>query len=85
MSSTSQPTFEQLALIIAEKLGIPRQRIRPETVLKNFEVDSLAILEVALAAEEQFGAEIPTDELNSDGTAEDLYHLVLAAVNGSRT
>jgi acyl carrier protein len=83
MSNPSQPTFEQLALIIETKLGIPHESVRPETTLKDIEMDSLAILEVMLAAEKQFGAEMP-DEVSLDSTAEDLYQLVVAAVAGSR-
>jgi acyl carrier protein len=83
MSNPSQPTFEQLALIIEKKLGIPLASIQPETALKDIEMDSLAILEVMLAAEKQFGAEMP-DEVSLDSTAADLYQLVVAAVAGSR-
>jgi acyl carrier protein len=84
MSSATQPTFSQLALIIEDKLQIPHDRIRPDTPLKDIEMDSLAILEVALAAEKQFGAEIPTDDLSSDNTVGSLYQLIVAAVSGSR-
>jgi acyl carrier protein len=84
MTDTTQPTFEQVALIIGEKLRIPPERIRPETALKDVDMDSLAMLEVLLAAENQFGAEIPDEEFSPGGTAEDLYRLILTAVDGSR-
>jgi acyl carrier protein len=80
MSTPAQPTFDQLAEIIQEKLSVPRASITPDTALKDIEVDSLALIEVALVAEERFGAEIPTDEINADGTVKDLYEFVLAAV-----
>jgi len=80
MTNTLQPTFDQLAVIIEEKLRIPRDQIQPETPLKDIDMDSLAIIEVMLAAEKQFGANIPMEDVNSDGKAEDLYQLVLAAV-----
>jgi acyl carrier protein len=84
MTNTLQPTFEQLAVIIEEKLRIPREQVQPETVLKDIEIDSIAIIEVMLAAEKQFGASIPMDDVNTDGTAEELYQFVLAAVDASR-
>lgn len=83
MSTEAEPTFEQLALIIEEKLGVPRASITPDTALKDIEVDSLALIEVALVAEERFGAEIPTDEISPSGTVKDLYELVLTAVTAT--
>lgn len=85
MTNILQPTFEQLAVIIGEKLQIPRDQIKPETALKDIEMDSLAIIEVMLAAETQFGTSIPMEEVTTDGSAEDLYRLVLAAVDASRS
>lgn len=84
MTDTLQPTFEQLAVIIEDKLRIPRDQIQPETALKDIDMDSLAIIEVMLAAEKQFGADIPMEDVNAEGKAEDLFQLVLAAVDASR-
>jgi acyl carrier protein len=84
MDNTLQLTFEQFAVIVGEKLRIPREQIQPETALKDIEIDSLAIIEVMLAVESQFGASIPTEEVSTDGKAEDLYQLVVAAVDASR-
>lgn len=84
MDNTLQLTFEQFAVIVGEKLRIPREQIQPETALKDIEIDSLAIIEVMLAVESQSGASIPTEEVSTDGKAEDLYQLVVAAVDASR-
>jgi acyl carrier protein len=83
--TTLQPSFEQLALIIEDKLKIPRDQVQPETVLKDVEIDSIAIIEVMLAAEKQFGASIPMEDVTVDGTAEDLYQLIAAAVATAQT
>jgi acyl carrier protein len=85
MTNTVQPSFEQLALIIEDKLKIPRDQVQPETVLKDVEIDSIAIIEVMLAAEKQFGVSIPMEDVTVDGTAEDLYHLVAVAVVAAQT
>ncbi|MBO0807004.1 MAG: hypothetical protein J2P32_01715 [Actinobacteria bacterium] len=85
MTDTLQPTFDQLAVIIGEKLHIPRDQIKPETALKDIEMDSLAIIEVMLAAETQFGTSIPMEEVSTDGSAGDLHRLVVAAVDASRS
>jgi acyl carrier protein len=84
MSTISEPTFAQLAFIIEDKLGIPSDHVVPGTTLSEIEVDSLALIEVALIAEEQFGAEIPTDKVSSSDTVQDLYELIVAAVRESR-
>jgi acyl carrier protein len=84
MDNTLQLTFEQFAVIVGEKLRIPREQIQPETALKDIEIDSLAIIEVMLAVESQSGASIPTEEVSTDGKVEDLYQLVVAAVDASR-
>jgi acyl carrier protein len=84
MTNTVQPSFEQLALIIEDKLKIPRDQVQPETVLRDVEIDSIAIIEVMLAAEKQFGASIPMEDVTVDGTAEDLYQIVVAAVGAGQ-
>ena len=84
MSTVSEPTFEELALIIQEQFGIPRDQVRPDVTLKDIEVDSIALIEVALIAEERFGTQIPTDDISPDGTVQTFYELVLAAVNAGR-
>jgi acyl carrier protein len=83
MDNTLQLTFEQFAVIIAEKLRIPREQVQPETVLKDIDIDSLAIIEVMLAVESQSGASIPIEEVSTDGTVEDLYQLTVAALDAS--
>ena len=85
MTNTVQPSFEQLALIIEDKLKIPRAQVQPETVLKDVEIDSIAIIEVMLAAEKQFGVSIPMEDVTVDGTAGDLYHLMVVAVVAAQT
>lgn len=84
MSDTSQPTFEQFAAIVSDKLSIPIAQIKPEVAMRDIEIDSLALLEVMLAAETQFGVTIPTEDVTADGTVEDMYKMVVEAVSGSR-
>jgi acyl carrier protein len=80
MGLVSEPTFAQFAMIMAEKIGIPLEDVTPDTTLKEIEVDSLALIEVALVAEENFGGEIPTDDLSSAITVQDLYEFVATAI-----
>jgi acyl carrier protein len=59
MTSTSGPAFGQLAQIIEDKLGIPRGSVRPDTRLKDLEIDSLSLIEVVLDVEEAHRVEQP--------------------------
>jgi acyl carrier protein len=81
MTSTSGPAFGQLAQIIEDKLGIPRGSVKPDTRLKDLEIDSLSLLEVVLDVEEEFGSQIATDDLNATGTAEEFHQFVLTALS----
>jgi acyl carrier protein len=84
MGFVSEPTFAQFAMVIAEKIGIPIENVTPDITLKEIEVDSLALIEVALVAEENFGGEVPTDDLSSAVTVQDLYELVATAIRVGR-
>ena len=67
MNNSSRPSFEQFVLIIEDKLKIPREQVQPETVLKDVEIDSIAVIEVVLAAEKRFGTSISMDDVDVDG------------------
>jgi acyl carrier protein len=79
MSTFTPPTFEILSQVLEEKFGVLRDDIKPSTVLEDIELDSLALIEVALTLQKQLGFAIPTEDLNSSGTVSDLYELVNTA------
>ncbi|MEV1026835.1 acyl carrier protein [Streptomyces sp. NPDC050264] len=79
MSTFTPPTFEILSQVLEEKFGVLREDIKPDTVLEDIELDSLALIEVALTLQKQLGVAIPTEDLNSSGTVSDLYELVNTA------
>ncbi|MEI5008409.1 MULTISPECIES: phosphopantetheine-binding protein [unclassified Streptomyces] len=83
MSDATQPTFEQIAEIIVEKFDVPRDRIVSDAVLEDIELDSLALIEVALAVKKQFGFDVPTEDLKTSGTVADLYDAVTTAFRAS--
>ncbi|KKD07575.1 MULTISPECIES: acyl carrier protein [unclassified Streptomyces] len=79
MSTFTPPTFEILSQVLEEKFGVLREDIQPDTVLEDIELDSLALIEVALTLQKQLGVVIPTEDLNSSGTVSDLFELVNTA------
>lgn len=54
-------TFETIAKIIAENKGMDVAEIKPETSFDDMELDSLDVIEVVMAIEEEFGITIETE------------------------
>ena len=56
--------FEKVRDIIADQLGIDREKILPETKLvDDLKTDSLDIVELIMDLEQEFDMEIPDEEL----------------------
>jgi acyl carrier protein len=59
--------------------GIDENKIVPEAILaKDLEIDSLGMVELALAIEDSFGFYIPDDELEGVSTVKDAVILIEA-------
>lgn len=58
--------LEKLKEIIADQLSVEADNITPETTFKeDLEADSLDLFEMIMAIEEEYGVEIPSEELES--------------------
>lgn len=56
-------TQERVVNIIAELLGVEKERITPEASFRDdLEADSLDLVELIMAFEEEFGGEISDEE-----------------------
>jgi acyl carrier protein len=54
---------ERVKKIIAEQLGVEPENVTPEaTFVEDLGADSLDIVELVMALEEEFGIEIPDEE-----------------------
>lgn len=61
---TPEQIREGLADILDEVAGVDKNNVLADkSFTEDLEVDSLSMVEVALAAEEKFGIKIPDDEL----------------------
>ena len=59
----SQAIEERVRSIIADQLGVSEEEIKPESrFIEDLGADSLDIVELIMAIEEEFGTEIPDDE-----------------------
>ena len=56
--------FEKLVEILKEQLNLDGKEIKPESSFKDdLEVDSLDLFELVMAIEDEFGVEIPSEDL----------------------
>lgn len=65
--------LEKLQEIIAEQLGIEAAEVQAESNFKDdLNADSLDLFEMIMAMEEEFGVEIPSDDLDQIATVQDV-------------
>ncbi len=65
--------LERMKPIIAEQLDIDESQITEESSFKDdLGADSLAVVELIMALEDEFGIEIPTENLEAMSTVKDV-------------
>ena len=67
--------FEKIQKIISEELCVEQDRITLQAdFLEDLEMDSLDVVEIIMSLEDEFGVEIPDDEIEGIKTVEDLVN-----------
>lgn len=61
--------YDRVKTLLVDKFGVPEDDITPEATFEDLDLDSLDLVEFALAAEEELGVRITDEE------AEDLENL----------
>ena len=65
--------LEKMKPIIAEQLNVNEAEIKPETKFKDdLGADSLDLFELVMAFEEEYGVEIPSEDLEKITTVGDI-------------
>lgn len=54
--------FNKVKSIVAEQLGVDEEEITPDTSFEDLNADSLDIVELIMALEEEFDIEIPDED-----------------------
>ena len=68
---------ERVKKIIAEQLGVEEDEVTPEaSFVEDLGADSLDTVELVMALEEEFGVEVPEEELAEVKTVGQAYELV---------
>jgi acyl carrier protein len=77
MAMTQQEILAGLSEIIDEIAGVPADEVTPEkTFVDDLDIDSLSMVEIAVAAQDKFGVEIPDDQLKDLKTVQDVIDYV---------
>ena len=67
--------LERIKEIIEEQLGLDNLVVTEETSFKDdLDVDSLDLFELVMALEEEYGCEIPADDVAAMATVEDVVN-----------
>jgi acyl carrier protein len=77
MAMTDAEILEGLSEIIDEIAGVPANEVTPDkTFVDDLDIDSLSMVEIAVAAQDKFGVEIPDDQLKDLKTVQDVISYV---------
>lgn len=74
---TEQEILAGLAEIIDEVAGVPADEVTPgKNFVEDLDIDSLSMVEIAVAAQDKFGVEIPDEQLKDLKTVQDVINFV---------
>lgn len=80
MAMSEQEILSGLGEIVNEIAGIPAEDVQPDkSFVDDLDVDSLSMVEIAVAAQDKFGIEIPDDELKNLKTVRDVVNYIQGA------
>ncbi|HEX6523110.1 MAG TPA: acyl carrier protein [Streptosporangiaceae bacterium] len=84
MIMTEQEILAGLGEIVEEIAGVPADEVTPaKSFVDDLDIDSLAMVEIAVAAQDKFGVEIPDDQLKDLTTVQDVVNFVAKNTEGS--
>ena len=81
---TEQEILAGLGEIVEEIAGVPADEVTPnKSFVDDLDIDSLSMVEIAVAAQDKFGVEIPDDQLKDLTTVQDVVNFVSKNAEGS--
>ncbi len=79
-----QEILAGLGEIVEEIAGVPADEVTPsKSFVDDLDIDSLSMVEIAVAAQDRFGVEIPDDQLKDLTTVQDVVNYVSKNTGGS--
>ena len=80
MAMTEPEILAGLGEIIDEVAGVPADEVTPQkSFVDDLDIDSLSMVEIAVAAQDKFGVEVPHDQLKNLKTVQDVVNFVRSA------
>jgi acyl carrier protein len=80
MDMTREEILAGLGEIIEEIADVPADEVTPDkTFVDDLDIDSLSMVEIAVAAQDKFGVEIPDEKLKDLKTVQDVINYVESA------
>jgi acyl carrier protein len=76
MAFSIEDTQKKVVSIIAEKLSIPTENVLQEATFKDLGADSLDVVEIVMAFEENFGIEIKDEDAEKIKTVSEAVALI---------
>jgi acyl carrier protein len=74
---TEQEILAGLGEIVEEIAGVPADEVTAsKSFVDDLDIDSLSMVEIAVAAQDKFGVEIPDDQLKDLTTVQDVVNFV---------
>ena len=81
---TDQEILAGLGEIVEEIAGVPAEEVTlSKSFVEDLDIDSLSMVEIAVAAQDKFGVEIPDDQLKDLTTVQDVVSFVAKNAEGS--
>jgi acyl carrier protein len=81
---TDQEILAGLGEIVEEIAGVPADEVTPgKSFVDDLDIDSLSMVEIAVAAQDKFGVEIPDDQLKDLTTVQDVVTFVVKNAGGT--
>lgn len=68
--------YDRVKGLLVDKFGVPEDEISPEATFEDLDLDSLDLVEFALAAEEELGVRISDEEAEELETLKDTVDLL---------
>lgn len=69
--------FENVCKMLAKQLNLPESKITPESdIVKDLGADSLDVVELLIALEDDYGISIPEDDIVNIKTVQDIVNMI---------
>lgn len=72
--------YPRLASLLVKHCGLETEEVTPDATFRALDLDSLALVELSLAAEQEFATQIGEDDLDLDATVAEASAVITAKI-----